>query len=51
LIPKAEVARLGGLKLLPGMPIEPFIHTGERTLLTYLMKPMADQIARACRGR
>ncbi|HZB38472.1 MAG TPA: HlyD family type I secretion periplasmic adaptor subunit [Beijerinckiaceae bacterium] len=50
-IPEAEVARLGGLKLLPGMPLEAFIQTGDRTVLSYLMKPMADQIARAFRGR
>ena len=50
-IPEAEVARLGGLKLLPGMPLEAFIQTGERTVLSYLMKPMTDQIARAFRGR
>jgi HlyD family secretion protein len=45
------VARLGGLKLLPGMPLEAFIQTGDRTVLSYLMKPMTDQIARSFRGR
>jgi HlyD family secretion protein len=50
-IPEAEVARLGGLKLLPGMPLEAFIQTGDRTVLSYLMKPMTDQIARSFRGR
>jgi HlyD family secretion protein len=49
-IPEAEVARLGGLKLLPGMPLEAFIQTGNRTVLSYLMKPMTDQIARSFRG-
>ena len=49
-IPEAEVARLGGLKLLPGMPLEAFIQTGDRTVLSYLMKPMTDQIARSFRG-
>jgi HlyD family secretion protein len=50
-IPEAEVARLGGLKLLPGMPLEAFIQTGERTVLAYLTKPLTDQAARAFRGR
>jgi HlyD family secretion protein len=50
-IPEEEVARLGGLKLLPGMPLEAFIQTGDRTVLSYLTKPLTDQIARAFRGR
>ena len=50
-IPEDEVARLGGLKLLPGMPVESFIQTGERTVLSYLTKPLTDHIARAFRGR
>jgi HlyD family secretion protein len=48
-ISKAEIAKLGGLKLRPGMPVEAFIQTGERTLLAYLFKPLSDQIARAFR--
>jgi len=39
------------LKLLPGMPVEAFIATGERTALSYLVKPLADQFARAFRER
>jgi HlyD family secretion protein len=50
-IAEDELARLGGLKLLPGMPLEAFIQTGERTVLSYLTKPLTDQIARAFRGR
>jgi HlyD family secretion protein len=50
-ISENEVAKLGGLKLLPGMPLEAFIQTGERTVLSYLTKPLTDQIARAFRGR
>ncbi|WP_246479611.1 HlyD family type I secretion periplasmic adaptor subunit [Kaustia mangrovi] len=48
-IPPAERARLGGQRLVPGMPVETFVQTGERTALSYLMKPLADQIARAMR--
>ncbi len=44
-----EVARLGNVQLRPGMPVEAFIRTGERTLLAYLFKPLGDQIERAFR--
>ena len=29
-----ELARLNGLKLVPGMPVESFIQTGERTVIS-----------------
>jgi HlyD family secretion protein len=38
------VANLGELKLTPGMPVEAFFQTGERTLLSYLVKPFRDQL-------
>ena len=38
-----------GTVLLPGMPVEAFIVTGERSPLAYLIKPMADYFARAMR--
>jgi HlyD family secretion protein len=47
LLPLQEVARLGDVKLLPGMPVEAFVQTGERTVISYLVKPLRDQIARA----
>ncbi len=40
-----------GIKLVPGMPVEAFIATGERTALSYLVKPITDQFARAFRER
>ena len=46
-----EVRRLGDLKLVPGMPSEVFIQTGERTPLQYLLKPLREQIARTFRER
>jgi HlyD family secretion protein len=49
--PAEEVARLDGLKLLPGMPVEAFILTGARTVLSYLVKPLHDQILKAFRER
>jgi HlyD family secretion protein len=38
-------------KLVPGMPVEAFISTHERTALSYLMKPLSDQVTRAFRER
>jgi HlyD family secretion protein len=49
--PVEEVARLEGLKLLPGMPVEAFIQTGSRTVLSYLTKPLRDQVVKAFRER
>ena len=48
-ITKNEIAKLGSLKLRPGMPVEAFFKTGERTLFAYLFKPLSDQITRAFR--
>jgi HlyD family secretion protein len=46
-----QVERLGGVRLVPGMPVEAFIQTGQRTVLSYLVKPMRDQLARAFREK
>ena len=46
-----EIARLGDLRLIPGMPAEIFIQTHERTPLEYLLKPLHEQIARTFRER
>jgi HlyD family secretion protein len=50
-MPPQEVARLGDVKLIPGMPVEAFVQTGERTLLSYLIKPLSDQLMRAFREK
>lgn len=50
-LPPQEVARLGDVKLVPGMPVEAFMQTGERTVLSYLVKPFYDQITRAFREK
>ena len=42
-----EWQRLGNVTPVPGMPVEAFIQTGERTALAYLTKPFLDQVARA----
>ncbi|MFN3482787.1 MAG: HlyD family type I secretion periplasmic adaptor subunit, partial [Rhabdaerophilum calidifontis] len=46
-LPESELSRLQGLRLVPGMPAEVHIQTGERTALSYFLKPLSDQIARA----
>jgi HlyD family secretion protein len=46
-----EIKRLGDVKLTPGMPVEAFIQTGERTMLAYLVKPLQDQLMRAFREK
>ncbi|WP_158671193.1 HlyD family type I secretion periplasmic adaptor subunit [Bradyrhizobium guangdongense] len=50
-MPAEEVARLGDVKLIPGMPVEAFVQTGDRTMLSYLMKPLRDQLMRAFREK
>jgi HlyD family secretion protein len=47
----AEVARLGEVRLVPGMPVEVFVSTGDRKVISYLMKPLTDQFGRAMRDR
>jgi HlyD family secretion protein len=48
-IPASEIARLGKLKLLPGMPVEAFIQTNPRTVISYITRPLRDQLGRAFR--
>lgn len=38
---------LRGIELVPGMPAEVFINTGERTVFEYLMQPISNAFARA----
>lgn len=44
-----ELEKLGGLEILPGMPVEAFIKTDDRTPLNYLIKPLANYFNRAFR--
>ena len=48
-IPDSELAKLNGKVLIPGMPVEVFVKTENRTILSYLMKPITDQVAHALR--
>jgi HlyD family secretion protein len=50
-IPDRELDRLAGAQLTPGMPVEAFLRTQQRTVLTYFTKPLSDQVARAFRER
>ena len=43
------LSKLKSLKLIPGMPADVMIRTGERTPLAYLTQPMRDSLARAWR--
>lgn len=49
-VSEAELARLGGLQLVPGMPVEAYLMTTDRTVLSYLAKPLTDQLNQAFRG-
>lgn len=44
-----ELAKLGNLSLLLGMPVEAYIKTSERTALSYLINPLADQVNKSTR--
>lgn len=41
--------KLGARKLMPGMPVEVFVQTEERTAISYITKPFVDQMMRAFR--
>ncbi len=44
-----ELSRLGGKSLIPGMPVEAFFPTSERSVLSYLVKPLSDHLRYALR--
>ena len=48
-IPPDQLDKLGGLALVPGMPVEVYIQTGDRSPMAYLTKPLADYFNRAFR--
>jgi HlyD family secretion protein len=50
-VAEAELKRLAGLKLVPGMPVEAFVQTNQRTVMSYLVKPLHDQFTRAFREK
>jgi len=48
-VDERELSKLKSLKLVPGMPADVMIRTGERTPLAYLMEPLRYSLARAWR--
>ena len=45
-----SLEKADALELKPGMPAEAFLKTGDRTVLSYLLKPLVDQATRAFRS-
>jgi HlyD family type I secretion membrane fusion protein len=45
----SDLEPLGDKTLIPGMPVDVLLVTGERSALSYLVKPFADQMAKAFR--
>jgi HlyD family secretion protein len=45
-LPVGERRHLNGLTLVSGMPVEIFLQTGSRTMLSYLFRPITDQFRR-----
>ena len=50
-IPKSELDRIVHLLVSAGMQADVYLQTGEGTAMSYLMKPVQDQFARAFRER
>ena len=50
-LPGKERRRLAGQQLVSGMPAEVFLQTGSRTMMSYLLKPMTDQLQRTFNER
>ena len=48
-VPEREIRKLRDFSLVPGMPVEVFIKTGDRRVISILAKPMFDQLNRAFR--
>jgi protease secretion system membrane fusion protein len=44
---KEGIGLLAGLQVQPGMPVDVVIKAGERTFMSYLLKPLSDKTARA----
>lgn len=48
-ISPSEISKLGDVTLVPGMPVEVFAKTGERSVMSYLMQPLTNQLTHALR--
>lgn len=47
--PTGDLAALGDRGLVPGMPVEVYVPTAERVVLSYILQPVVDQMNRAMR--
>ncbi|RLM19009.1 hemolysin D [Brenneria alni] len=43
-VDETEKQQIANLDIRPGMPVEAFIRTGERSMLNYLFKPLLDRL-------
>jgi HlyD family secretion protein len=50
-VPQDQIRRLGEVKLVPGMPVEVFIQTNARTVVSYFVRPIHDQITKVFREK
>jgi len=50
-VPQDQIRRLGEVKLVPGMPVEVFIQTNARTVVSYFVRPFHDQINKVFREK
>jgi HlyD family secretion protein len=50
-MPAEQIDRLHGLRMVPGMPVDAFMRTDERTVVSYLLKPLLDQARHAFREK
>lgn len=50
-LPPEELARLGGEKLIAGMPVEGYLETGMRSALDWLVQPLTHHLNRAFREK
>jgi len=48
-LPESELARLGPVALTPGMPVEAYLATGERSALAWLSAPLLAPLRQALR--
>ncbi|MFN0315286.1 MAG: HlyD family type I secretion periplasmic adaptor subunit [Burkholderiales bacterium] len=48
-VDKAALNAAGGLELTPGMPVEAFVRTQDRTMFEYILQPITDSLSRAFR--
>jgi HlyD family secretion protein len=49
MVPTQQLARLEGAVLMPGMPVEAYLETTERSVLAYLLQPVTSHMRRAFR--